>query len=137
VIQHNTCSCLSRNKTAEYVPAVTRDNAIIKFADSKLNDTFAFLKNEVHHIVYKKLPLKVYPHSPQRISWSLYKNIQEIHQVKKYGYSIIGTVPTLDALDAEDDLVTVRLLTFEDGAFSGTSNAGARGVPGGVRSLRK
>jgi hypothetical protein len=33
--------------------------------------------------------------------------------------------------------VTERLLTFEDGTFLGTSNTGTRGVPGGVRSLRK
>lgn len=45
-------------------------------------------------------------------------------------------VPTLDALVVEDDLVTVRLGTFDGGAFSATSSAGARGVPGGVRSLR-
>lgn len=32
--------------------------------------------------------------------------------------------------------MTVRLGTFDGGAFSATSGAGARGVPGGVRSLR-
>lgn len=45
-------------------------------------------------------------------------------------------VLTLDALVVEDDLVVVCLDTFEGGTFSATSNAGKRGVPGGVRSLR-
>jgi hypothetical protein len=45
-------------------------------------------------------------------------------------------LPTLDALVVEDDLLTVRLVTVEGGAFSAASNAGTRGVPGGVRSLR-
>jgi hypothetical protein len=45
-------------------------------------------------------------------------------------------VPTLDALVVEADLVIIRLGTFEGGALSATSSLGARGVPGGVRSLR-
>jgi len=50
-------------------------------------------------------------------------------------YLIIVIVPTFEALVVEDDLVTVRLVTVEDGSFSAASNAGTRGVPGGVRSL--
>ena len=45
-------------------------------------------------------------------------------------------VPTLDALLVEDDLSIVRLGAFDGGALSATSSLGARGVPGGVRSLR-
>jgi len=41
---------------------------------------------------------------------------------------------SFEALVVEDDLVTVRLVTVEDGSFSAASNAGTRGVPGGVRS---
>lgn len=46
----------------------------------------------------------------------------------------VSEVESLDALVVEDDLVTVRLVTVEGGAFSAASNAGTRGVPGGVRS---
>jgi len=41
---------------------------------------------------------------------------------------------SFEALIVEYDLVTVRLVTVEDGSFSAASNAGTRGVPGGVRS---
>ena len=46
----------------------------------------------------------------------------------------VSSTESLDALVVEEDLVTVRLGTFDGGAFSATSSAGARGVPGGVRS---
>jgi len=51
----------------------------------------------------------------------------------EYPFSV-SEVENLDALVVEDDLVTVCLVTVEDGAFSAASNAGTRGVPGGVRS---
>jgi len=41
---------------------------------------------------------------------------------------------SFEALIVKYDLVTVRLVTVEDGSFSAASNAGTRGVPGGVRS---
>jgi hypothetical protein len=46
----------------------------------------------------------------------------------------VSEVESLDALMVEEDLVVVRLGTFERGTFSATSSAGTRGVPGGVRS---
>lgn len=37
----------------------------------------------------------------------------------------------------DDDLVAERLGTAEDGGFSLESRKGSRGVPGGVRSLKR